>query len=112
MPHHHRDGQIVGWGPTVREIDQLATRFDSVRHIATLYDTPAPDSYLRYAASNVELVPVKPSGADGFLGKLDALRASPAYVRTILKELPDADMVHMRGPASIAMVAMFLLSGM
>jgi hypothetical protein len=36
-PHYHRDGEIVGWGATVREIDHLAALFESVVHIA-----PAP----------------------------------------------------------------------
>lgn len=110
MPHHLRDGVVVGWGPTVRELDHLATRFDTVRHVATLYDEPAPDSALPYAAPNLELIPVRPSGAPGFRGKLDALRAIPHYLRAILRELPAADMVHVRAPASIALLAMVLLS--
>ncbi|MBA3465643.1 MAG: glycosyltransferase [Deltaproteobacteria bacterium] len=110
MPHHVRDGEIVGWGPTVRELDQLATRFDSVRHIAPLYDEPAPASELRYSAKNIELLPVRPSGGAGFHGKVDALRAAPKYIRAMLKELPAADMVHVRAPASIALMAMVVLS--
>ncbi|CAN5187813.1 glycosyltransferase [soil metagenome] len=110
MPHHLRDGEVVGWGPTVRELDRLATRFDEVRHIACLHPGPAPKSALPYAVKNLELVPVPPSGAPGFLGKLDVLRTSPQYIRTILRELPHADMVHVRAPAHIALMAMILLS--
>lgn len=110
MPHHIRDGQIVGWGPTVRELDHLATRFDKIRHVATLYDDEAPSSALPYQAKNIELVPVRPSGAPGLLGKFDALRRSPGYVRTILQEMRSADMVHVRAPASIALLAMLLLA--
>ena len=111
MPHHRRsDGVIVGWAPTVRELDRLATRFERVRHIACLHPEPAPASDLPYSATNIELVPVPPSGADGFLGKLDVLRTSPKYIATILRELPDADMVHVRAPAHIALIAMLLLS--
>lgn len=110
MPHHIREGRVVGWGPTAREIDQLATRFTSVRHIACLHPEPAPSSHIPYAAKNVELVPVPPSGADGVLGKLDVLRTSPNYIRVIKRELPNADMVHVRGPAHIALMAMIMLS--
>lgn len=110
MPHHLRNGEVVGWGPTVRELDQLATRFDEVRHIACLHPGEAPGSALPYTARNVELVPVPPSGAPGFLGKLDVLRTSPKYISTILRELPNADMVHVRAPAHIALMAMVLLS--
>lgn len=110
MPHHLRDGTVVGWGPTVRELDRLALRFSRVRHVACLHPGPAPASALAYTASNVELVPVPPSGAPGFIGKLDVLRTSPIYIRTILQELPSADMVHVRAPAHIALMAMVLLS--
>jgi glycosyltransferase involved in cell wall biosynthesis len=110
MPHHMRDGVVVGWGPTARELDRLATRFERVRHIACLHPGPAPASSIPYAAKNIELVPVPPSGADGLLGKLDVLRTSPHYVRAILRELRDADMVHVRGPAHIALIAMLILS--
>lgn len=110
MPHHRRDGRIVGWGATVRELDQLATRFDNIRHVACLHEGPAPASAIPYSASNLELVPVRPSGAEGFTGKLDALRAMPSYISTISRELPAADMVHVRAPANIALLAMVMLS--
>jgi glycosyltransferase involved in cell wall biosynthesis len=108
-PHYRRDdGRIVGWGPTIRELDQLATRFDRVRHVACLYDEPAPASALPYTAKNLELVPVRPAGGEGLRGKLDALLASAGYARTILAELADADVLHIRGPANIAMIAMLV----
>lgn len=110
MPHHLRDGQVVGWGPTAREIDQLATRFESVRHVACLHHGDAPQSAIPYRAANVELVPVPPSGGPGLRGKLDVLRTMPRYVQTILSELPRADMVHVRAPAHIALISMGVLS--
>lgn len=111
MPHHRRDGRIVGWGPTVRELDQLATRFARVRHVACLSDEAAPASAIPYSAPNIELVPVRPAGGPGVRGKLDVLIAGPTYVRTILRELADTDMVHVRAPANIALIAALLLSG-
>lgn len=110
MPHHLRDGRVVGWGPTVRELDHLATRFSTIRHVATLYDEPAPASALEYRAPNIELVPVRPSGAPGFVGKLDVLRRIPHYLYAMMRELPSADMVHVRAPASISLLAMVLLA--
>jgi hypothetical protein len=38
--HYERDGQIVGWGPTVREICWLAKAFDRVTHLACLHSGP------------------------------------------------------------------------
>lgn len=65
---------------------------------------------MAYASTNIELVPVRPSGGMGVVGKLDALHAAPSYVATLLRELKQADIVHVRAPANIAMVAMLLLS--
>lgn len=110
-PHYRRGREVVGWAPTIREISQLASRFTSVRHVACLYDADAPDSAIPYAADNVELVPVPPAGAAGALGKLDALRTSPRYAAAIRRELAGADLVHVRAPANIALVAMVVLAG-
>ena len=109
-PHYVRDGQLVGWAATLRELDQLATRFTTIRHVACLYDEPAPAGYIGYTAKNIELVPVPPAGGEGLAGKLDALRTTPTYARTILRELANADMVHVRAPANIALVAMLMLA--
>ncbi|HLL25861.1 MAG TPA: glycosyltransferase [Kofleriaceae bacterium] len=109
-PHHRRDGQIVGWAPTLRELDQLATRCSRIRHIACMHAEPAPAGYIPYTAANIELVPVPPSGGEGFFGKLHALRTSPTYIATILRELRHADMVHVRAPANIALLALGVLA--
>lgn len=100
---------MVGWGPTIRELDHLATRFAHVRHVAFLHPGTAPDSEVPYAAANIELVPVRPSGGSGLLGKLDVLRTSPGYVAALARELAAADVVHVRAPASIALLAMAML---
>ena len=108
-PHYIEHGRVVGWGPTIRELDHLATRFDEVRHIAFLYREAAPRSALAYASPRIELVPVPPAGSPGVLGKLDVLRTSPIYIRTITRELRNADFVHVRAPANIALLAMLVL---
>ena len=41
-PHYERNGSLVGWGPTVREIGHLARLFDDVVHIAPVHSGPAP----------------------------------------------------------------------
>ncbi len=45
-PHHRTADGLVGWGPTVTELDHLATRFDRVTHVAPVHDGPAPASAL------------------------------------------------------------------
>lgn len=99
----------MGWGATVREIDHLATLFRSGRHVAPLHSGPAPDSFLPYASPHVELVPVRPSGGDSVWARAGALVATPGYLKTILRELRHADVVHLRCPANISLVASLVL---
>ena len=110
MPHYiRRDGVTVGWGPTVQELDHLATRFDEVRHIATLHGGEAPASFLPYRHDHVELVGVTPRGGDRFIDKLEFLAAVPGYASVMLRELARADVVHLRCPANLPMLAASLL---
>src|SRR5687767_2012317 len=109
MAHYLRHGQVVGWGPTVQEIDHLAELFDEVVHIACLHSSEAPASALPYSSARVTLVPVPPAGGKGLGAKLNILRHSPLYARMILRQLSRADVVHVRCPANISLLAIFLL---
>ena len=97
---------MVGWGATVREIDALATLFDSVVHIAPLHRGPAPGSSLPYRAPNVRLHAVPPTGGLRWWDKSKILLRYPDYVRAILLERGKADVVHIRTPANIGMVSL------
>lgn len=102
-PHYRTaSGGLVGWGPTVREIDRLSTRFSSVRHIACLHDEPPPPSALPYAR-DVAVIGLPP------VAGIDVLRTAPHTARVILRELAQADAVHVRSPANIALIANLLL---
>lgn len=108
---HFRQGdRFVGWGPTVREIDQLATLFDSVVHVAPVYPQEAPESSMPYRAPNVVVRPVAPSGGRGFRQKLGIVRQYPGYFSTIFQELSRADVAHVRCPANISMLALLVLT--
>lgn len=110
---HHADGagHVAGWGPTVREIDHLASLFDEVRHVAPLHAGPPPPAALPYAAPNVRLVPVPASGGTSIASKVGILLGWPRVLSTIRRELDGADAVHVRAPASIALAAILLLRG-
>jgi len=108
--HYRSSGAFAGWGVTIRELDYLARLFHSIRHIACLHDGPAPASALPYSEQNITLAPVPPSGGESLRGKLGILKCLPLYARTILRELPNADVVHVRCPANISMLAIVLLA--
>ncbi len=108
-PHYLRGGEVVGFGPTVREISHLARLFGSVVHIAPLYEGEAPASALPYgepAGDRVVLRPLPPAGGDGLAAKLGILRHAPAFLRLLRQELRHADAWHVRAPANQALLAM------
>lgn len=110
-PHYWRAGQIVGWGPTIREIDALGSLFQTVTHIAPLYDVAAPASAMAYEAVNIQLHPVMPSGGERWRDKIGILRRWPHYARTMIREFRRADVAHVRAPANISLLALLLLAG-
>ncbi len=110
--HYVRDGRTVGWGPTVRELSNLARLFEELVHVAPLHAGPAPESALPYEAQNLRHIPVRPSGGTTLASKLGVLRAWAGYVGLILPELRRCDVVHVRCPANISLVAIMLLSAL
>jgi glycosyltransferase involved in cell wall biosynthesis len=107
-PHHERDGMLVGWGPTVREISHLTGLFDEVIHVAPVHDEPAPESALDYQSDRVTVRPIRPAGGIGLRRKLGILARLPEYVGTIVRELRQADALHVRCPSNISLAAIVL----
>lgn len=109
-PHYMRDGQVVGWSATIREVDELARLFDSVVHIAPLYPGTAPGSAMAYESARVRLRPVTPVGGGDLRHKLSIPLCYPGYARVILQERRAADVIHIRAPANISLLALILLA--
>ncbi|MBP6016370.1 MAG: glycosyltransferase family 4 protein [Candidatus Promineofilum sp.] len=108
-PHYHAAEGVVGWGPTVRELDYLAALFDQVTHVAVGYPGQPPASALPYAAPNLRVRLVAPTGGESWRDKLGILTAYPAYARVLREEISRADAVHVRCPANISLLALRLL---
>ena len=109
-PHYFREGTLVGWGATVREIDELANLFESVVHIAPLYPGPAPSSSMPYGSPRIRLRPVRPAGGKGWGQKLRIPISFPGYARVMMEERKAADVIHVRAPANISLLALVLLA--
>jgi glycosyltransferase involved in cell wall biosynthesis len=110
MAHYQDAERTFGWGPTVQEIDRLAELFDEVRHVAFLHHGAIPQVMLPYQSSRVRLVPLRPSGGKTLAAKLGVIARIPEYLRVMLQELRGADVVHVRGPASTALLATIVLA--
>jgi len=109
MDHYLDDAVVVGWGPTVEEINYLATLFDEVHHIGFLHSENPPQSAMPYEKDNIRLVPVPFSGGNKFKDKLSIILNLPVYLFKIIKELNHTDVVHVRCAASLPLLALILL---
>ena len=100
---HYTDasGTIVGWGPTISEINYLSTHFETIYHMAFLHGTLAPPSSLPYTASNVIFVPLPPSGGGSVLKKLRILTRLPKTLKIIRSTLGKVDAFQFRAPVGI-----------
>lgn len=108
-PHYGDGDRVTGWGPTVRELDHLASLFDEVVHVACLHAGEAPASALPYRARNLRCVLLPPAGGPTLGDKLATLPLVPRYVRAIVRAVRWADVVHVRCPASIPLLALAVL---
>ncbi|MGZ3753355.1 MAG: glycosyltransferase [Mucilaginibacter sp.] len=103
--HYYDDaGNIVGFGPLVKELDYLATHSIQIIHIACLYkDRKAPSIALPYKRGNIRFVPIPPYGGAGLKNKLSIITASFSIIRAITRELKNADIFQFRAPTSMGL---------
>jgi glycosyltransferase involved in cell wall biosynthesis len=95
------DGTIVGWGPTVNEINHLLDVFDTIYHVAMLHDGEAPPSAIAYTSDRVKFVALKPSGGRSVLSKFRTIFNAPCVISTVSKTLKAADYFQLRTPTGV-----------
>ncbi len=105
-PHYKTNNEITGWGPTIIEINHLATLFDQVVHIAPLHSGENPNSSLPYTEPNIRFFPVSHSGGDKLFQKFDILNKFPSYFRALKDEMTTTDLIHIRCPAAISIAGL------
>jgi glycosyltransferase involved in cell wall biosynthesis len=107
-PHYIKNGVVTGWGPTIREIDHLSELFDEVVHIAPVHSN-APSSAIAYESSRVRLRAIRPSGGERLQDKLSIFWQSGSYIKAIMQEASAADVLHIRCPANVSLIAILLM---
>lgn len=101
--HYINEGVLVGWGPTIREINYLSNSFSNIFHIACLYEGGSPPaSSLPYASPNIEFIPISPFGGKSIVDKVNVLREAPRVIQIVQKYIHTADAVQIRVPTGIA----------
>jgi glycosyltransferase involved in cell wall biosynthesis len=100
--HYYRNNELVGWSPTVMEINHLLDIFDEIFHIAVLSDEKAPDSTIAYNSEKIHFLPLKKVGGKSLKNKCDVIFQIPKVVSLVRKTLPLVDYFQLRTPTAMA----------
>jgi glycosyltransferase involved in cell wall biosynthesis len=96
------DGSVVGWGPTVNEINYLSNHWEELVHVACLEKGVAvKGSSLGYTNGNLHFEPIPTFGGRKIWQKLDILWKMPLILWKVQKSLKGASHVQLRVPMGI-----------
>lgn len=93
-------GEIVGWGPTINELNHLTDQWEEIVHIACLESKQPAGSSIPYSPS-IRFVPIPTFGGKSVLNKIDIFWKTPQILYRINKELRNATHVQVRLPMGI-----------
>jgi glycosyltransferase involved in cell wall biosynthesis len=100
--YYNLNQELVGLGPTVREINHLSREFDKVIHIGVLYKKGSPpEGFIPYEHSSIRFRGIPSYGGKGIMDKLRVLFFIPMIITILLKELSEAEIYQFRAPTSI-----------
>jgi glycosyltransferase involved in cell wall biosynthesis len=97
----NKDKQIVGWGPTISEINYLSNYWEEVVHVACFTEESSDASMLPYTNSNIRFRAIPTFGGVRFIEKLSVFTSAFTIIRIILKEVNGASHVQIRVPMGI-----------
>jgi hypothetical protein len=95
------DGTIVGWGPTINELNQLIEEVDEIIHVAMLHSGPPPSSSLPYNSSRIKFVALPALGGKTIFSKLKSLYYAPRIIQIVKKEVNKSDFFQLRAPTGM-----------
>ncbi|WP_299123517.1 glycosyltransferase [uncultured Winogradskyella sp.] len=95
------DGSILGFGPTVTEINHLLQIFDKIQHVAMLQNEAAPLSALPYISDRITFVPLSALGGKKLKDKLNLVIQGPKVLKIVNKAINQADYFQFRAPTGI-----------
>lgn len=95
------DGSIVGWGPTITEINHLTAIFDEIYHVAVLTDEDPPNSALPYTSTQIHFIPIKEVGGTRLIDKFKILFQVPTVIQIVNKTLKKVYVFQLRTPTGM-----------
>ena len=97
----NKDKQIVGWGPTISEINYLSNHWEEVVHVACFTEESSDASMLPYTNTNIRFRTIPTFGGAGFIEKLSVFTSALTIILIVLKEVKGASHVQIRVPMGI-----------
>lgn len=100
---HYRngDGELVGLGATVTEINHLLALFDKIVHVAVLYESTPPSSALPYSSERIEFIALPAVGGKGVIRKMEVVWKAPYILKQIHKALRSSSHFQFRAPTGM-----------
>lgn len=99
--YKNRDGNIVGLGSTVTEVNHLLEVFDEIIHVAMLHDKIAPPSSLPYFSKKITFIALPVVGGKKISDKLAIIYNAPQIIKIIKKAIKQTDYFQFRAPTGI-----------
>jgi glycosyltransferase involved in cell wall biosynthesis len=100
--HYLKDNEVVGWGPTVSEINNLSKIFKSIYHIAVLNDKKKPPkSSTNYISKKIKFIGIPPTGGKLISQKINIILNAPKTLFRVHKILKKVDIFQFRAPTGI-----------
>jgi len=100
----NKNGELVGLGSTVEEIDHLSTLFSEIYHFAPIYKIKPPLSYVKHQKSNIKVIPMMPVGGDKVYNKLKHIVFFPLHILRLRPFLKKTEMIHFRAPTGFGVL--------
>ena len=94
-------GIVVGWGPTINEINYISDCFDEIVHIACLHNIEATNSSVKYTSDKIKFVPISPFGGVSIKQKLGILTQMPSIISKINQNIHGVTHIQLRLPMGI-----------
>ena len=100
---HYRNGngEIVGLGSTVTEINNLLEIFDEIIHVAMLHDSEPPPSAMPYISNKIKFRALPAVGGSKITDKFSLILKAPLVLKIIKNALKNTDYFQFRAPTGI-----------
>ena len=108
--HYLNDkGKVVGWEPTIREINHFPEKFNIIYHLAPLHSGSPHRANIAYNSDKIIFQPLIPSGGKSIFKKIGIILFMPINLIRIIKVINKVDWIHFRSPTSLGLFVLPLV---